>query len=37
MRPVDRALTLLWLGMLVGSILWRFTGGGQIWIPAYPF
>jgi energy-coupling factor transport system permease protein len=37
MRPVDRALTLLWLGMLIGSILWRFAGGGQIWIPAYPF
>jgi energy-coupling factor transport system permease protein len=37
MRAVDRALMLLWLGMLVGSIIWRFVGGGQIWIPAYPF
>jgi energy-coupling factor transport system permease protein len=37
MSAVDRALTLLWLGMLAGSVLWRFVGGGQIWIPAYPF
>jgi energy-coupling factor transport system permease protein len=35
--PVDWALIAIWVGMLVGVIAWRFAGGGQLWVPPYPF
>ena len=37
LRPVDWALIALWAGLLIGSLAWRFAGGGQLWVPAYPF
>ena len=36
-RPIDWALIALWLGLLIGSVAWRFAGGGGLWVPAYPF
>ena len=37
LRPADLALIALWVGLLVGSIAWRFAGGGQLWVPPFPF
>lgn len=37
LRPADLALIALWVGLLVGSVAWRFAGGGQLWVPPFPF
>lgn len=37
LRPIDWALIALWAGMLVGAIAWRVAGGGDLWVPPYPF
>jgi energy-coupling factor transport system permease protein len=37
LRLVDWALILFGLGLLVGGIAWRLAGGGQLWIPPFPF
>jgi energy-coupling factor transport system permease protein len=37
LRPIDRALICLGLGLLLGGIAWRVAGGGQIWVPPFPF
>ncbi|MDQ5853740.1 MAG: energy-coupling factor transporter transmembrane protein EcfT, partial [Chloroflexota bacterium] len=37
LQAMDWALILLGLGLLVGSIAWRATGGGRIWLPPFPF
>lgn len=37
LRMVDRVLIGFGLAMLLGGLAWRFAGGGQLWVPAYPF
>ena len=37
LRPIDWALLALGLGLLLGSIGWRAAGGGQLWVPPFPF
>ena len=37
LQAIDWALILLGLGLLVGSIAWRATGGGRLWLPPFPF
>jgi energy-coupling factor transport system permease protein len=37
LRPVDRVLIGFGLAMLLGGLAWRFAGGGQLWVPAFPF
>jgi energy-coupling factor transport system permease protein len=37
LRPVDWALIALGLGLLVGGVVWRIMGGGQLWVPPFPF
>ncbi|MFL5803214.1 MAG: energy-coupling factor transporter transmembrane component T family protein [Roseiflexaceae bacterium] len=34
---VDWALIAFGLGLLLGGIAWRIAGGGQIWVPPFPF
>jgi energy-coupling factor transport system permease protein len=37
LRPIDWALIVFGLGLLVGGLAWRFAGGGQLWMPPFPF
>jgi energy-coupling factor transport system permease protein len=34
---VDWALILLGVGLLIGGVAWRTAGGGQLWVPPFPF
>jgi energy-coupling factor transport system permease protein len=36
LRPVDWALILFGLSVLVGGVAWRIAGGGQLWVPPFP-
>jgi energy-coupling factor transport system permease protein len=33
----DRVLIIFGLGLLLGGIAWRIAGGGQLWVPPFPF
>jgi energy-coupling factor transport system permease protein len=37
LRPIDWLLIALGLGLLLGGMAWRAAGGGQLWVPPYPF
>lgn len=37
LRPIDWLLIGFGLALLVGSLAWRFAGGGQLWVPPLPF
>jgi len=36
LQVTDRLLIILALCLLVGGVAWRFTGGGQLWMPSCP-
>jgi energy-coupling factor transport system permease protein len=37
LRLADRVLIAFGLAVLIGGLAWRFAGGGQLWVPAFPF
>ena len=37
LRPVDWLLILFALILFLGGITWRIAGGGELWVPSYPF
>jgi energy-coupling factor transport system permease protein len=37
LAPVDRLLIGFGLALFFGGIAWRIFGGGQLWVPPYPF
>jgi energy-coupling factor transport system permease protein len=37
LRPIDWGLLAIGLGLLVGGVAWRVMGGGQLWVPPFPF
>jgi hypothetical protein len=37
LRPVDWALIVLSLGLLLAGLAWRAVGGGALWVPPYPW
>jgi energy-coupling factor transport system permease protein len=37
LRPVDWLLIGVGLALLLGGVAWRIVGGGQLWVPPFPF
>ena len=37
LATIDWVLICFGLGLLVGGIIWRIAGGGQTWVPPFPF
>ena len=37
LRWVDWALIMIGLALLIGGVVWRIVGGGQLWVPPFPF
>lgn len=37
LRPIDWLLIAIGVALLVGGIGWRMAGGGQLWVPPFPF
>lgn len=37
LRLIDKVLIAAALLLLIGGIAWRVAGGGQLWVPPYPF